>query len=334
MARRNYKVTKPKKIQPVPLKLNYIMQPGTNTGYIDLFRDASTLARKFLRQGQMAAIGNIRITMPPASTPVGSAVYVSAMQNTWITSNAWEKSFRMWDKQQREAIEDSGSQSAVARFRDFKVFIDQGHFTAVDSPTANNQQLQPVNLGAFTPPFATPVATSPSPILGEWEYSDIVIPNPNTGVASEYKLIMHGASTTATKGMASGYAFSRAVPTEPDPVAPAVATSWMNTMFDVGGDNDDVVDNAINKNDNLPYDQLRYPGAAANYTHPENKAWCLNRSTVGVNTFNLGGMVAPCGLLRIDQLYSDDGQDIPLVIEIELLPGEARGYHAVSMTEM
>ena len=334
MARRNYKVAKPKKIQPVPLKLNYIMQPGTNTGYIDLFRDASTLARKFLRQGQMAAIGNIRVTMPPASTPVGSAVYISAMQNTWITSNAWEKSFRMWNKQQREAIADSGSQSAVARFRDFKVFLDQGHRAAVFAPNPTNSQLQPVNLGAFTPPFATPVAASPSPLLGEWEYSQIVIPNANTGVAEEFNLIMHGPSTTDAKGMASGYAFSRAVPNEPDPVNPAIATSWMNAMFDVGGDNDDVVENATNKNDNLPYDQLQYPGAATNYVYPENKAWCLNRSTVGVNTFNLGGMVAPCGLLRIDQLYSDGEQDLPLVIEIELLPGEARGYHAVSMTEM
>ena len=85
-----------------------------STGYIDIFREASKLSRKFLRQGQLAAIGNIRITMPPASSAVGSAVYISAMQNTWVTSNAWEKSFRMWDKQQREAIADSGAQSAVA----------------------------------------------------------------------------------------------------------------------------------------------------------------------------------------------------------------------------
>ena len=310
------------------------MQPGTSTGYIDLFRDASTLARKFLRQGHMAAIGNIRITMPPASTDIGSAVYVSAMQNTWITSNAWEKSFRMWNKQQREAIADSGFQSAVARFRDFKVFLDYSHFLAATAPTASTFLLEPVNLGNFAGPYPTPVATSAGPLPGEWEYSDIVIPDPATGVASEYKLIMHGASVGNTKGMASGYAFSRAVPTEPDPVNPAIATSWMNAMFDVGGDNDDVVDNATNKNDNLPYDQFGYPGAATNYTHPENKAWCLNRSTVGVNTFNLGGMVAPCGLLRIDQMYSDSTQDVPLVIEIELLPGEARGYHAVSMTEM
>jgi hypothetical protein len=108
----------------------------------------------------------------------------------------------------------------------------------------------------------------------------------------------------------------------------------MNQMFDVGGDNDDVVDNAVGENDNLPYNKLNYPGAQTNYVYPENKAWCLNRSTVGVSTFNLGGMVAPCGLLRIDQLYSDAASDIPLIIEIELLPGEARGYHTAPMTEM
>jgi len=327
-------MTKAKKIQPVPLKLNYMMLPGTKTGYIDLFKDASRLARKFLRQGQIAAIGNVRITMPPASTSVGSAVYVNAMQNTWMTSNAWEKAFRMWQKQTREAIEDSGSQSAVARFRDFKVFLDQGHFAAETAPTPDNYILEPVNLGNFAGPYATPVATSPVVLPGEWEYSDIVIPDPATGVSTEYKLIMHGASTAGAKGIIAGYQFSRAYPQSPDPVAPAVSTSWMNKMFDVGGDNTEVVVNAIDKNDDLPYDQISYPGGATNYIFPENKAWCLNRSTVGVNTFNLGGMVAPCGLLRIDQLYSDGDQDVPLIIEIELLPGEARGYHAVSMTEM
>jgi len=69
-----------------------------------------------------------------------------------------------------------------------------------------------------------------------------------------------------------------------------------------------------------------------NYVDAENKAWCLNRSTVGVNTFNLGGMVVPCGLLRIDQLYSAPGSD--LIVEIELLPGHDRGYALGDMQDM
>ena len=327
MAKRKYSMTKTKKIQPVPLKLNYIVSADQATAYIDLMKDASMLARKFMRQGKLVAIGNVRITMPSASTPTaGNAVYVSTMQNNWCTSNAWHKAFAMWQKQTKEAIADSGSESAVARFRDFKVYMDDNH--------RDIGNLRPVNLGPFDQvgPYPSAVVTAPPPKNGEWLYSQIVIPDPDTGVAEEFYLHMHGASTTDGKGIIAGYQFSRAYPQSPDPVHLPVATSWMNTMFDVGGDNTEVVENATNRNDDLPYDQDEYPGGASNYIYPENKAWCFNRSTVGVNTFNLGGMVAPCGLLRIDQLYSAGPTD--LIIEVELLPGEDRGYHLVDMQEM
>lgn len=327
MAKRKY-LPKSTKIQPVPLKLNYIMSAEQGVGYIDLARDCSRLARKFIRQGHLFAIGNVRVTMPAASTPTaGNSVYVSAAQNTWAVSNAWEKGFRLWNKQQMEAVADSGSQSAVARFRDFKVYLDDTHRV-----TGN---LDPVNMGPFdvAGPFPTAVVVSPSPNAGEWQYSQIVIPNANTGVAAEYNVHLHGGSTASSKGLVSGYEFSRAYPTSPDPQTPAVAGSWMNDMFDVGGDNEDVLENAIDRNDNLPYSQVGYPGGPSNYVYPENKAWCFNRSTTGVNTFNLGGMVAPCGLLRIDQLYSN-GSPTDLIIEIELLPGKARGYHTEPMQDM
>jgi hypothetical protein len=329
MAKRKYSMTKRnKKVQPVPLKLNYLMSAEQGVGFIDLMKDASRAARKFFRQGKLVAIANVRITMPSASTPTaGNAVYVSAMQNNWCTSNAWHKAFAVWDKQQREALEDSQSQSAMAGFRDFKVFIDYQHEIVGN--------LEPVNLGPFSQagPFPTAVVTAPALQSGEWDYSQIVVPDPATGVASEYSLHMHGPTTPSSKGIVAGYQSSRSYPQSPDPVSPAIAASWMNEMFDVGGDNTDVVDNATNRNDNLPYDQDQYPGGPSNYRYPENKAWCFNRSTTGVNTFNLGGFVAPCGILRIDQLYSN-GSPTDLIIEVELLPGHDRGLLLSDMQDM
>jgi hypothetical protein len=318
------------KIQPVPLKLNYSIPAGNNMSFIDLFKDASRLSRKFLRQGQMAAIGNIRVTMPAATTSAaGNAVYISTMQNTWGVSNAWEKSFRLWKKQQDRALEDAGSESVKGRFNDFKVYIDEDH--------RREGNLEPVNLGPFgtTGPFPTAVVTQSPPLTGEWQYSQIVIPNDGApGVTNEYFLIMHGADNGNAKGMLEGYADSRSVPQSPDPSTPAIAANvWMAEMFDVGNDDDAVFDNAQFRNNDLPYNQDNYPGGATNYEFPENKAWCLNRSTVGVNTFNLGGMVAPCGLLRIDQLFSNT-DSTPLIIEVELLPGTGRGYHTVEMQDM
>ena len=329
MAKRKYSVKRMSKVQPAPYKLNYTIPAGSNTTYVDLARDISRLSRRFVRQGKLFAISNIRVTTASASiSDVGTSVYISAMQNTWITSNAWHKSFAMWNKQQMEAMENAGAESVVARFRDFKVFLDAGHRT-----TGN---LNPVNLGPFLPgPYVNAVVTAPSPLAGDdWDYSQIVIPNDGgPGITNEYYLHMHGAHSSGNKGMALGYQESRSVPQSPDPASPPVSVGWMSEMFDVGDDSDDVTANAQYHNRLLPYDQYEYPGADVNYIYPENKAWCLNRSTTGVSTFNLGGMVVPCGLLRIDQLYSE-GSETPLIIEIELLPGGDKGYHLVDMQDM
>ena len=330
MAKRKY-LPKSKKVQPVPLKLNYVMSAEQGMGFIDLARDVSRLARKFIRQGKMFAIANVRITMPAASTPTaGNSVYVSTMQNSWAISNAWHKTFAMWNKQQMEAVEDAGAESVVARFRDFKVYLDNDHRT--------EGNLDPVNLGPFgtTGPFATAVVTQPGPLdAPDWDYSTIVIPNDGApGVTTEYELTMHGIDTVGSKSMIDGYVLSRSVPVQPDPTTVGnVGAGFLAEMFDVGDDSSDVLSNAQYNNRNLPYNQVIYPGQSGNYGFPENKAWCFSRSTVGVNTFNLGGMVAPCGLLRIDQLYSN-GSPTDLIIEIELLPGHDRGYALANMQDM
>jgi len=321
-------MAKARKVQPAPLKINYTIPAGTNTSYVDLARDISRLSRRFVRQGKLFAIGNIRVTTGTASAVAGTGVYISAMQNTWVTSNAWHKSFALWQKQTMDAIEAGEAQSSVARFRDFKIYLDEGHRTAGN--------LDPVNMGPFLAgPFPTAVVTAPSPLPSEeWDYSQIVIPNDGApGVTTEYYLHMHGDNIAASKSLVKGYEDSRAFPQSPDPIAPQASASWMLEMFDVGNDSDDVVDNAQYQNNELPYDQDNYPGGDTNYKFPENKAWCVNRSTVGVSTFNLGGMVAPCGLLRIDQLYSE-GSETPLIVEIELVPGLDRGYHLANMQDM
>jgi len=319
--------------EPVPLKLNYRLAPNQQTAFIDLARDVSRLARKFIRQGKLFPLANIRLSMPPAASEVvGNAVYISTIQQSWTCSNAWHKSFAMWQKQQLETMEEAGLESSIARYRDFKIYMDPEHKT-----TGN---LDPVNLGPFDQvgPWANPVVTSPSPAPSEeWQYSKIVIPNDidNAGNTSEYFLHMHGADTSASKSLVVGYAQSRAYPHNPDPVAPVASIGWMSTMWDVGEDTSEITDLAQYSNDELPYDQDNYPGGGSNYVYPANKAWCANRSTVGVNQFNLGSMIVPCGLLRIDQLFSAGGvADQPLIIEIELMPGDDRGYLLGDMQDM
>ena len=124
------------KLEPVPLKMVFTIPAGTNTHYIDISQCASLLSRKFLRQGLNWAVGSVKLTMPnAASGQAGNAVYISTLQHSWTVSNAWKKTMAHWLRQQDEAVEASGSESAVSRYRDFKIFADELHF---DAGEANN----------------------------------------------------------------------------------------------------------------------------------------------------------------------------------------------------
>lgn len=324
--------TKAKKLEPVPTKMTFSIPAGTNTNYVDLSQCASLLSRKFLRQGLNWAIGGVRITMPAATSgQAGNAVYISTLQHTWTTSNSWRKAQAHWLKQQNEAVSNSGSEDTVARYRDFKIYADRTHAQA-----GSSANLLPVGLGpgTTTGPFPSAVITTASPNTGEWQYSQIVIPNDGApGTTVEYSVMMHGASFGSFKGIAEGYQESRARPQSPDPSAPTVYNGWLSQMFDVGDDNAAVVGNATLKNNDLPYDQDEYPGADTNYIEMENQCFAFNTNTVAERRYTFGGFTAPCGLLRIDQQYSDDTSN-DLIVEIMLVPGDHRGYLAEPMQEM
>ena len=104
-------------------------------------------------------------------------------------------------------------------------------------------------------------------------------------------------------------------------------------MQDVGDNTSEVVVNAVDKNDNLPYDAANYPGQGGNgetsYVH--DTAF-ISGTTVGGQSYLRGGEF-PCGLMRFDAENSNTSAK-NLVIEIDLIPGPHRGYLAESMTEM
>ena len=54
----------------------------------------------------------------------------------------------MWDKQQKDDLEEAGGQSAMARFRDFKIFMETNH---VDKYLASGSDLNLTNLLPFLP---------------------------------------------------------------------------------------------------------------------------------------------------------------------------------------
>ncbi|AXH74415.1 MAG: hypothetical protein [Circoviridae sp.] len=307
----------PKNIEPAILTLNFEIG-DTNVSYIDLSQCASIVNRRFYRQGLNWAVAGFRFGFEGS----GVNLRVATLPNAWTTSGSWEKTMRAWLKQQNDAIREMGGESAVARYRDFKVHADSIH----EGLGFGSNKL-PVNPGGLG-------VASAAYLPGEWEASQIVIPNNGAvGVTTEYNLHMLGASNATSKSIIAGYANSRATPFSPDPVTPGpISNSFLNSMFDVGFNNDDIVDNATDKNDDLPYDRDDYPGELVNgpsmSTHREIS---FTTTTIGAHQ-NMAGTNVPCGLLQI--AHNHVGAANTLTMQIMLVPGDHRGYMAEPMTEM
>jgi hypothetical protein len=312
-----------KKVDPAVLTLQFNLTSSGNNNYvqdtIDLSQCASAINRRFYRQGLNWAVSGFSVL----TTSTGN-ITIQKIPDTWSATNSWTKSMNAWITQQNDIVEESGAESAVARFRDFKVYADNIHAQATSA--AN---LQPVDI--------TGVAVLP----GEWEYSQIVIPNFGApGINYEPFLHMVGddvGGAGGSKGMIKGYENSRAFPQSPDPVSPDIGNNanWFQSMFDVGDNNEDVLDNATDKNDDLPYDQDNYPGGDANmpFLQIVDESY-ITASTIGGKT-SMRGSTFPCGLIRIRNQSNDaTGWTAVPKLLVHLVPGTHRGYMAQPMQEM
>jgi len=334
MAKRTFN-RKARALQPAVMKLHFEINANQLNAVVDLSECVSRLNRRFYRQGLNWAVANVRLTTQPATSLLqGATSYVNTIPHTWPVASGWVKAFHAWKDQQDAAIELMGGESAVARFRDFKVSMAADYATAVKH--------SPVSMGPgnLVGPFATGLISGPVVDPAEdWDYSQIVIPNDGApGVTNEYYLHMVGDATAGSKGIIHGYEQSRSFPHSPDPASPQISTSWLNRMHDVGNNSDEIVDNAELNNDNLPYDQNEYPGGKTNFVQLECQGYRLNQSTTGLNTWNTGPFTAPCGLIRFDfkdqtPLAGDPQPNTHNYVTIELVPGSHRGYLCETMEE-
>lgn len=333
------------KLQPVPLILNFELSnlpdlpTERSTHYIDISQCVSGMARKFFRQGENWAIAGGKVFMPDAD-PLqnGNAFYISTIPRTWMASNAWHKVYAAWKRQQDEALADGDNQSIVAKFRDFKIHADPQHAAA-----GFNANLLPVNMGPGPSAIAISTMHSSSGLsqLGEWDPSHLVIPNYGA-VGTNYEVLVHAVGDDVggvggSISMIKAYANSRSVPQSPDPQTPPGVTSnenFLNLMFDMGDNQEDVIDNAVEENNDLPYDQFEYPGTHSNLEALENQVIILNNNTVSQSTYSFGPFQAPCGLLRLDQVNSSGDPLRKLYLQLYLVPGPNRGYLTQRMQDM
>ena len=326
MAKRSKRKYGMRKMEPAVMTTTFVSPTvgagSIGTSFICLSQVASLINRRFYRQGINWAVGGMKILTAPN---FGGQLKVSKVPTTWVAFQAYKAAFDAWNKQQMDAIEESGAESAVAAFRDFKIFADVEH---VNAGYAAN--LLPHDGQVPPQPYA----------VGEWEPSQIVIPHsggtPGQTVERTLHMVGINVNGTVSRGIIDGYADSRAFPQSPDPVSPDLSSTanWMARMFDDAQTYSDVLDNATDRNDNLPYPQADYPGGALQAPTLEiHDLVAISATTIGGQSRVKGGQF-PCGLIRLDWAPSaTNPTEVGYTLQIDLVPGTHRGYMCEKMLE-
>jgi hypothetical protein len=336
---RKYSSKKRNKIEPAVMTLTFATASGSagvrQRSYIDLSQVASLVNRRFYRQGINWAVAGFKVSSLKAGV-----VAINKLPNTWVMSNAWEKGMRSWQRMNKEALMES--ESVRPKFLDFKIHADHDH--AVAGVGAN---LLPLS-GAGVPAIA-----------GEWEMSKFVIPNSaNPGFSTEREIIAtganyqgNGASGFNSVSLIEGYAASRGLPNVLDPNAPddaadvdgAQPANFLQALFNEGTNQDEqILEDMVSENNIAPYPfendgvnlDTMYPGGANQLAGLEYHDFVNifeTNVTAGIGVQRLKGGNFPCGLIALD--WTPDSA-ANVVVQIDLVPGNHRGYMCEPMTEM
>lgn len=313
--------------------------PGSQfaTSYIDLSLAASAMNRRFFRQGLNWAVAGFTLYNESAA---GGQVRISKLPDSWAIANAWSKSFHLWREMQDQVADDN--ESLRARYNDFKIYaeLDMVNATIQSSWVANADEI----LMPISGPFGTGQYVCK---FGEWQYSDITIPNAGgSGTPTDFALHMLGGDHASSKSMILGYGESRARPQQEDPNVPGTY-GWMTELFDVGEQLEEIQENFEDENDQPPYrvgvpddGNVYIPGANQNLPNMEIHSAASFTATTVSGKQQIGGTNAQCGLLRIDA--TGFGAETPvgelvysgLFLQVHLVPGPHKGYMCMPMQDV
>lgn len=310
-------------IQPAVTRLWFHIDPNNQRNYVDLSLACSAANRRFYRQGLTWAVAGM--SLHTGSNTTGS-FDVSKVPDSWMAQNAYEKSKMLWMKSQDQVLDDQPS--VKARYRDFKVFLDQEMTVATKqavatAPAIDNNIMLPVDRNNQIAKY------------GEWIYSSIQFPvdGGSSAPAARNLHFVGGDYSTVSKGMIHGYGLSRSRPQDVDPNTPGDG-GWMLEVFDVADNLDEIRLDVEDENNVPPYrvgvageTEEYYPGGDNNQTDSALHAVCfVSGTTVGGKTRVDGGLFN-CGLIRLDWNLTPGG-DTSMYLAIDLVPGTHKGYMA------
>ena len=322
-----------------------VTNPGTTSvDYIDLSQVASLLNRRFYRQGLNWAVSGIKFSVGAGSA---GSVSIQKLPNTWVMANAWVKGFENWRERINEAFGTDGVEDSEVkgRFLDFKIYADAQHHQRgfIAAPGIGN--LLPVDGNAN-------VANQ-----GEWLSAKIRLEN-GAGASVGHEVIAVGANYPGPSAVTAldavslidGYAASRRLPNIRDPNTPGdlddtagtTAQNWMRGMQTRGGNNDEFIIRDVSGYDLTPYPfendgtntDTMYPGGANQLPGLQiHDLVSYSGTTIGGQAFAKGGNF-PCGLVKVLHEVPAGGLAHNLFIQVDLVPGQHRGYLAEPMGDM
>ena len=317
----------------------YFPLTGTGTGYIDLAQNLSALNRKFFRQGMQYVVQKIEWLATNTSE-----CFVYRLPHHWPLVNSHVKAQAMWLQQQNDRVEQSGLEQTIARYRDFKVYLDSDHVAAT---FANNLQAEQalVTPGLPGTMLTLPAAQVISPtVQEEWVASEIVWPNYGApGTTVERGLHMLGDDNgVASVGVIKAYAESRNRPMQTDPnIVDVPLGGAFGSMFDVADDSGDIITNAQEHNDKLPYlndiDSAEefYPGGTNQGSVPTQQAMLTVSGTGDRVRGSIGmGFLCNCGLLAVGWAAGGSPGEDYGCLRITMAPGSYKGVMARPMKDV
>lgn len=312
-----------KKMQPAVTRLWFHIRPANTTNYIDLSLAASAVNRRFYRQGTTWAVAGMALH----TTSATGQVTVSKVPDTWVSKNSHTKAKSLWMKSQDQVLDND--ESVASKYRDFKVYLDGNMVGATVQPVSP----APAGDGVIMLPIDRQNQVCK---IGEWEYSTIQIPSDGgANPPTEITLHMVGDDVGNSKAIIHGYAESRSRPFRNDPNIPS-QSGWMNDVFDVADNLDEIRQDLETQNDQPPYrvgdrnapisgqDLTFYPGGPNNMPSTAiHDIQGISTTTVGGKTHINGGMFG-CGLIRFDWDITSEAESMYLAVD--LVPGEYKGY--------
>jgi hypothetical protein len=295
---------------------------------IDLARELSKHHRRLVRQKQLFTVYGGIYQDSGETNPTNA--YISTAPHYWVTKRSINRGFKAWKKQISEAMSNSADNDISAPLRtgkwsDFKIYLDDnGATNLLSAKDASGQDL-------------------PS---GEWNYTTVTMPRPDsedlgeTGYIShssdQFEMFICGQHVSSGSGISLNYsrvglikswlesrpipiALSNDVPNDQDEAI--MIADPLTKMFLTGdADEDEKIIEAINdENDFPPYDADKLFGASGltGTNSHDLQMQCIVSPDSNTGVAAVAGFQALCGLLRI-RITGDTGSNgAALILDVE-----------------